>query len=79
MWDDGTPVEETLCALNDLVRWGKVRYVAVSNLKGWQLQKMVETARHKGWAPITCLQVGSLLFVVLYPSNIKGHRMGTDL
>lgn len=36
-WDPGTPVAETLEALSDLVRQGTVRYIACSNLNGWQL------------------------------------------
>ena len=38
-WDGQTPVEETLRALDDLVRSGKVRYVGCSNFTGWQLMK----------------------------------------
>ena len=37
MWDGLTPIEETLSALTDLVRAGKVRYVGASNFVGWQL------------------------------------------
>jgi aryl-alcohol dehydrogenase-like predicted oxidoreductase len=39
MWDAATPLEETLSALTDLVRQGKVRYIGVSNFTGWQLIK----------------------------------------
>ena len=46
-FDAGTPVEETLSALDDLVRAGKVRYVGVSNFAGWQLMKSLAAAdRH---------------------------------
>jgi aryl-alcohol dehydrogenase-like predicted oxidoreductase len=38
-WDGQTPLEETLATLDDLVRWGKVRYVGCSNYTGWQLMK----------------------------------------
>jgi len=41
VWDAGTPVEETLRALDDLVRSGKVRYTGWSNLTGWQVVKVV--------------------------------------
>ena len=57
LWDYGTPIEETLSALNDLVRSGMVRYIGMSNLKGWQLQKAVEISRQKGYERITGLQV----------------------
>ncbi len=55
-WDPLTPVEEWLTALDDLVRAGKVRYVGVSNLTGWQLQRAIMTARQLGLAPIVSLQ-----------------------
>jgi aryl-alcohol dehydrogenase-like predicted oxidoreductase len=43
-WDGQTPLEETLGALDQLVRSGKVRYVGVSNYAGWQLMKALGTA-----------------------------------
>jgi aryl-alcohol dehydrogenase-like predicted oxidoreductase len=39
LWDDATPIEETLRTLDDLVRCGKVRYTGACNLVGWQMQK----------------------------------------
>lgn len=46
-FDAGTPVEEVLSTLDDLVRAGKVRYVGVSNFAGWQLMKSLAVAdRH---------------------------------
>ena len=56
-WDEGTPVEETFSALNDLVKAGKVRYVAMSNAKGWQIQKIIELAKQRGWDKIVGVQV----------------------
>ncbi|MDJ0771103.1 MAG: aldo/keto reductase [Ilumatobacter sp.] len=47
-WDRGTPIEETLTTLDQLVRDGKVRYLGSSNLRGWQLQKMIDTSRQLG-------------------------------
>lgn len=41
-WDAGTPIEETLAAVDDAVRSGKVRYVAVSNYCGWQLAQAAQ-------------------------------------
>lgn len=55
-WDTLTPVEETLTALDDMVRAGKVRYVGVSNVSGWQLQRFTMTARELGMAPVVTLQ-----------------------
>ncbi|XP_077985204.1 1-deoxyxylulose-5-phosphate synthase YajO-like [Glandiceps talaboti] len=48
VWDDGTPIEETLRTLDDLVRVGKIRYVGASNVLGWQLQKIMMTCQHLG-------------------------------
>jgi len=47
-WDGLTPLEETLEALDFLVRSGKVRYVGVSNYAGWQLMKALGTADRLG-------------------------------
>lgn len=55
-WDPLTPIEETLSALNDLVRAGKVRYIGASNFKGWQLQKALDVSRQHDWAGFVCLQ-----------------------
>ncbi|MFZ5814597.1 MAG: aldo/keto reductase [Bacillota bacterium] len=38
-WDPNTPIEETLRTLDDLVRWGKVRYIGCSNYTAWQIIK----------------------------------------
>src|ERR1700754_3260576 len=47
-WDGQTPLEETLEALDLLVRSGKVRYVGASNYAGWQLLKALGTADRTG-------------------------------
>jgi aryl-alcohol dehydrogenase-like predicted oxidoreductase len=49
-FDALTPVEETLDALNTLVRSGKVRYIACSNFSGWHLMKSLATSEKYGWA-----------------------------
>ncbi|KAL6056201.1 4-deoxy-L-erythro-5-hexoseulose uronic acid reductase [Balamuthia mandrillaris] len=56
-WDISTPLKETLTALNDLVRSGKVRYVGISNYSGWQLQKAKDICKHLDYAPIVSLQI----------------------
>ncbi|MCB8819170.1 aldo/keto reductase [Microvirga rosea] len=48
-FDAGTPVEEVLSTLDDLVRAGKVRYVGVSNFAGWQLMKSLAVADRHGY------------------------------
>ncbi|MEX2541752.1 MAG: aldo/keto reductase [Trueperaceae bacterium] len=55
-WDPGTPLEETLATLSDLVRRGLVRYIGASNFSGWQLQKAIATSRALGLESFTCLQ-----------------------
>lgn len=55
-WDPNVPVEETLDALDGLVRAGKVRYVGCSNLAGWQLSKFLYAADALGLARFISLQ-----------------------
>ena len=56
-WPDPlTPIEETLRALDDLVRQGKVRYLGSSNLSGWQIADAAWTARHYGLTPFISAQ-----------------------
>jgi aryl-alcohol dehydrogenase-like predicted oxidoreductase len=55
-WDASTPLEETLEALHDLVRAGKVRYLGVSNYAPSQLMKAIMLTRMHGWSPIVSLQ-----------------------
>ncbi|MCB1683768.1 MAG: aldo/keto reductase [Pseudomonadales bacterium] len=54
--DPSTPVEETLRALDDLVRAGKVRYFGNSNFSGWQIADADWTARHHGLNPYVTAQ-----------------------
>ena len=56
-WDYATPPEEWLGALKDLVIAGKVRYIGVSNLCGWQLQKVVDLCKTGDYPQIVSLQV----------------------
>jgi aryl-alcohol dehydrogenase-like predicted oxidoreductase len=56
MWDAATPLEETLSALTDLVRAGKVRYIGVSNFTGWQLLKAVYVSELEGFERFVSLQ-----------------------
>ena len=55
-FDQHTPVEETLRALDDLVASGKVRYVACSNFSGWHLMKSLAIADRYGWSPYVAHQ-----------------------
>ncbi|MEU0512198.1 aldo/keto reductase [Amycolatopsis sp. NPDC006125] len=56
-WDRSTPIEETLRALDDLVRAGKVRYIGFSNTPAWVTAQAQTTALLRGWTPLIALQV----------------------
>jgi aryl-alcohol dehydrogenase-like predicted oxidoreductase len=55
-WDAGTPLEETLRTLDQLVRDGLVRYVGASNLTGWQLERSLQLAGTRGLEAFVTLQ-----------------------
>lgn len=55
-FDDTTPLEETLRALNDLVRQGKILYPAASNFAAWQAAKALGLSAQEGWAPFEVIQ-----------------------
>lgn len=48
-WDPNTPIEETMEALHDLVKAGKVRYIGTSSMSAWQFAKAQHTAERNGW------------------------------
>lgn len=54
--DPDTRYEETLRAMEDLVRQGKVRYVGASNYRAWQVVELLWTASAHNWQEISCLQ-----------------------
>ena len=55
-FDYDTPIEETLEALNDIVRAGKVRYVGASSMYAWQFERMLATSDARGWARFVSMQ-----------------------
>ncbi len=55
-WDYGTPIEETLEALNDLVRYGKVRYIGASSMFAWQFAKALNISKTNGWSRFVSMQ-----------------------
>jgi len=55
-WDKATPIEETLEALNDAVRAGKVRYIGASSMWAWQFSKALYTSEMQGWAKFVTMQ-----------------------
>lgn len=56
MQDHAVPIEESLAAIDSLVKAGKVRYPAVSNFGAWQILEMQQMARANGWAPVHVCQ-----------------------
>jgi aryl-alcohol dehydrogenase-like predicted oxidoreductase len=57
MWDANTPIEETMAALDDLVRAGKVRYIGVSDTPAWKIVEANLIARFRGWSAFVGLQI----------------------
>jgi aryl-alcohol dehydrogenase-like predicted oxidoreductase len=57
MWDANTPIEETMAALDDLVRAGKVRYLGVSDTPAWKIAEANLIARFRGWSAFIGLQI----------------------
>ena len=55
-WDYETPIEETLEALNDVVRAGKARYIGASAMFAWQFAKALYTADLHGWTRFVSMQ-----------------------
>lgn len=55
-YDPHTPVEETMEALHDLVKAGKVRYIGASSMFAWQFSKMQYTAERHGWTKFVSMQ-----------------------
>jgi 1-deoxyxylulose-5-phosphate synthase len=55
-WDYNTPIEETLEALNDVVRAGKARYIGASSMYAWQFAKALYTSDIYGWARFVSMQ-----------------------
>lgn len=55
-WDPSSPVEETMRVLEDLVRWGKVRYIGASNYTAWQLTHANAVAGANRWEKFVSIQ-----------------------
>lgn len=56
-WDKHTPIEETMAALHDLIRDGKVRYIGVSDTPAWKITEAQLLARFCGWTQFVGLQI----------------------
>jgi aryl-alcohol dehydrogenase-like predicted oxidoreductase len=55
-WDTNTPIEETMEALNDVVRAGKTRYIGASSMFAWQFMKALHVSEMNGWAKFVSMQ-----------------------
>jgi aryl-alcohol dehydrogenase (NADP+) len=55
-WDHETPIEETMEALNDVVRAGKARYIGASSMYAWQFAKALHVSERNGWARFVTMQ-----------------------
>jgi aryl-alcohol dehydrogenase (NADP+) len=55
-WDPEVPIEETMEALHDVVRAGKVRYLGASSMWAWQFAKSQHVASANGWTPFVSMQ-----------------------
>jgi len=56
-WDKHTPIDETMAALHDLVRAGKVRYIGVSDTPAWKVTEAQMIAKFRGWSQFVGLQI----------------------
>jgi len=56
IWDFRTPVEEVMRGLDDLVRQGRVHYVAISNAPAWKVAQANAVAEQRGWTPFIAYQ-----------------------
>ncbi|MER8067322.1 aldo/keto reductase [Streptomyces sp. NPDC094034] len=70
--DPHTPLEETMSALDDAVRAGKVRHVGFSDVPGWAIARAGTLAELRGWAPIVALQPEYSLLARSAESEILG-------
>jgi aryl-alcohol dehydrogenase (NADP+) len=55
-WDYNTPIEETMEALDDVVRAGKARYIGASSMFAWQFMKALHTSEINGWTKFVSMQ-----------------------
>src|ERR1700756_384173 len=55
-WDHGTPIEETLEALHDIVKAGKARYIGASSMHAWQFARALGISERHGWTRFVSMQ-----------------------
>jgi aryl-alcohol dehydrogenase-like predicted oxidoreductase len=69
--DAGTPIEEVVSTLDQLVRQGKLRYTGVSNFFGWHVMKSLSVADHEGWTRYVAHQI--------YGATMESARLGSGM
>ena len=79
-FDDVTPLDETLRAMDDLVTSGKTRYIGVSNYQAWQVVKSLWTQDANGLDPLICIQTPYNLLnrdleLEMFPA-VQSHGLG---
>jgi aryl-alcohol dehydrogenase-like predicted oxidoreductase len=57
VWDAFTPIEETLSAMDSLVKSGKVRYLGISDAPAWKVAQAQVLSHFRGWSPLIALQI----------------------
>ena len=65
-WDYGTPIEETLEALHDIVKAGKARYIGASSMFSWQFAMARYTSDLHGWTRFVSMQIMILRLLTVY-------------
>lgn len=75
-WDWFTPIEETMRALDDLVRAGKVRYLGFSDTPAWKTTQAQMLARFRGWTPLVAVQIEYSLIERTVEETVAVHRQG---
>jgi len=55
-FDETTPLEESLCALDDMIQQGKILYLGASNFAAWQVEKALGISLFRGFARVECIQ-----------------------
>lgn len=78
MWDFRTPVDEILRAFDDLVRAGKILYIALSDIPAWQASRMQAIAELRGWSQFCGLQISYSLVERTVERELipMAHEMG---
>jgi aryl-alcohol dehydrogenase-like predicted oxidoreductase len=80
-WDPLTPIEESMSALDDLVRRGKVRYIGCSDAPAWKIAQAQTLSQFRGWTPFIALELEySLMERTIEGEHVPlAHEMGLGI